>query len=223
MLGRLLMLVGASTSWGYGGVPMALNIFINTRIDTTIRKIQRIAESIRAGTYKFRPRSPNPRDPTSPAVRRPPRPPPLVEQKFGWLMPLLPMEYWNANGYRAGVESVFEDPEMVALIQAAPVTLGRPLRSLCWMFRIKPPPILARPRRPRSCPTPPAAPAAASPHPDAASRRRDQRSARPGRRRQHHPPVPPPPLRRPPAPTTRRIRPDRSLCFHTPISLRYCN
>jgi hypothetical protein len=139
MLGRLLMEVGASTSWGYGGVPMALNIFINTRIDTTIRKIQRIAEQIRAGTYRLR--SSKPRKPISSEVRRPPRPPPLVEQKFGWLLPLLPMPYWNANGYRAGVESALEDPEMIALIQAAPVTLGRPLRSLCWMFRIKPPPI----------------------------------------------------------------------------------
>jgi hypothetical protein len=69
-----------------------------------------------------------------------------VKQGFGWVLPLIP-PYWNANGYGAALEGLLADPEMVALIEAAPVTLGRPLRSLCWMFRVKPPPILAPPRR----------------------------------------------------------------------------
>jgi hypothetical protein len=83
-----------------------------------------------------------------------------VKQGFGWVLPLIP-PYWNANGYGAALEGLLADPEMVALIEAAPVTLGRPLRSLCWMFRVKPPPILAPPKRPSSRPTAP--PAAATP------------------------------------------------------------
>ncbi len=92
-----------------------------------------------------------------------------MKQGFGWVLPLIP-PYWNANGYGAALEGLLADPEMVALIEAAPVTLGRPLRSLCWMFRVKPPPILAPPRRTSPRPAPP------SPeHPKAAAKPRSSR------------------------------------------------
>jgi hypothetical protein len=51
----------------------------------------------------------------------------------------------------------------VKLIEAAPLTLGRPLRSLCWMLKLTPPEILAPPKRPRK--PRPEKPAAENPEP----------------------------------------------------------
>jgi hypothetical protein len=195
MLNRLLIEVGGSVGWARGGVPAALNIFIFARLHGTLRQIQRITERIQAGTYRLRRRSTAPRAPVSQGDR-PPRPPGPVRQSFGWLMPLLPMPYWNANSYRAGVESLFEDKEMVALIRAAPVSLGRPLRSLCWMFRVKPPPILARPRSsPRSSPKPPPAPMPEPPQPAAPAADTPQAARTPASAQVPPPSSPPQPRR----------------------------
>lgn len=150
-----------------GGIPMAVNVFIGNRITGHRLRIERIVERIRAGTYVPR-RAPAPATRASPPRPRRPRAPSPVKQSFGWLLPLIP-PYWNANGLPLYLESLLADPEMVAMIQAAPVSLGRPLRSLCWMLRLKPPPILAAPRRPSPRPTSPApdpkppAPIAAAP------------------------------------------------------------
>jgi hypothetical protein len=38
---------------------------------------------------------------------------------------------------------------MAPLLAAAPEALGRPLRALCWAFGVKPPAIIAPPKRPR--------------------------------------------------------------------------
>ncbi len=158
VLNSLLADVAGRVAWG--GIAMALNVFISARLIGHRQQIERIVARIRAGTYKPRRRSPAQGAPPPPASR-PPRPPGPVKQGFGWLLPLLP-PYWNANGYSAALESVLADPDMVALIQAAPVTLGRPLRSLCWMLRVRPPPVLAPPRRtaPRPATPPPAKPKA---------------------------------------------------------------
>jgi hypothetical protein len=128
----------------YGGISMPLNILISARIIAYRQRICDIVARIRGGTYIFRRRTAKPRAPVKSSG--PPRPPGLVKQCFGWVLPLLP-PYWNANGYSAELESLLADPEMVALIEAAPVALGRPLRSLCWMLRVKPPPHLAPARR----------------------------------------------------------------------------
>ena len=64
---------------------------------------------------------------------------------------------------RAALCHLFQDPEMIALMQAAPGAMRRPIRSLCWMLGTTPPSILARPRRqtpgaPENLPTPTATP-----------------------------------------------------------------
>jgi len=64
------------------------------------------------------------------------------------LKPLLP----DTNGFRAQLENLLRDPDMAELLAAAPASLGRPLRSLCWMLRLTPPPLTARPRPPASPP-----------------------------------------------------------------------
>ena len=59
--------------------------------------------------------------------------------------------------YRGHLMDLLHDPEMVALIQAAPEAMGRPLRSLCRLLGLRPPPILAIPPRAAPAAKPPAA------------------------------------------------------------------
>ena len=64
----------------------------------------------------------------------------------------------QAVGYRSQLEHLLRDPEMAALLAAAPTAMRRPLRSLCRILGLPPPPILALPPRPK--PPPASAPAA---------------------------------------------------------------
>ena len=129
------------TAFGLSGPLIALII---NRIREIKQSFARLAARIEAGTYA--PRRSTPRRP--PALRRP-RPPSPLSRKFGWLQPLVP----DAVCYRSYLVDLLRDPEMAALLAAAPVSLARPLRSLCRMLRVEPPEILprrpAKPRKPR--------------------------------------------------------------------------
>jgi hypothetical protein len=164
MLVRVIMDICGRVSWG--GITQPQSSLLFMRLNGIKRRIDRIVASIRAGSYKPRRRTGKPRARASPRQPRPPSPLPAT---FGWLMPLIPRrkeEYWHANSLRGTFELQLNHPEMVALVEAAPVSLGRPLRSLCWAFRLKPPEFLAPPKRRRKPPaTPPAAPAEAGPPP----------------------------------------------------------
>ena len=131
----------------------------------------RIAAKIRDRKYAPRRFAPH-RKPAEPKPRQPSK----LPSKFGWLLPLVPL----AVGSRSQLQSLLGDPEMAALIAAAPDTLGRPLRSLCHMLGLRPPDISPlpakprpprpprkepRPRKPRPEPLPPIGPP--PPHPDA--------------------------------------------------------
>ncbi len=83
-----------------------------------------------------------------------------MRQNFGWLAALLGDD---APAFRAALRDMLRDPEIMKLIEAAPNTLGRPLRSLCWMLKLTPPEILAPPKRPRK--PRPEKPAAENPEP----------------------------------------------------------
>jgi hypothetical protein len=123
------------------------------RILAIKQSVARLAARIAAGTYaprRFARRR-------SPGVPRP-RPPDTLPRTFGWLLPLVP----EAVVFRAQLESLLQDPEMAGLLAAAPASLARPIRSLCWMLRVDPPPILAPPR---PAAPPPAQAAAATPPP----------------------------------------------------------
>ena len=152
------------------GLSQPLINLIITRIRDAKQAFARLAARIEAGTYAPRRRSGPPRPPTDRKPRPPPNP---LCRKFGWLLPLVPA----AVASRGHLENLLRDPEMAALLAAAPVSLARPIRSLCWMLRVDPPDILApppakprpprenkpRPRReplpPYYPPTPPEAPA----------------------------------------------------------------
>src|SRR5271163_209028 len=130
-----------------------LSYFLIGQIITRIRVINqsfaRLDARIRAGNYaprRFAPRRP-------PAAPRP-RPPNPLPSHFGWLLPLVP----EAMGSRSHLEYLFRDPEMVALMAAAPASMRRPIRSLCHMLGVSPPDILALPVKPR----PPRKPRAAA-------------------------------------------------------------
>jgi hypothetical protein len=117
------------------------------------QRFRRLAARVRDGRYRFRTVTPHHRKAT-------PRRADPLPKKFGWLLPLVP----EAVVFRSQLEFLLRDPGMVDLIEAAPASLGRPLRSLCWMLRLSPPEILARPAKPR--PPPKAArPAAPKPAP----------------------------------------------------------
>jgi hypothetical protein len=133
---RLGLAVDGHSTWGRLARPLALLIL--TRIRLINQRFRRIADSVREGRYVFRSVAAPSRGATKP--RRPNE----LPQKFGWLLKLLP----EAAGHRAQLEHLFRDAEMVALLEAAPASLGRPLRSLCWMLALPTPKILAPPARP---------------------------------------------------------------------------
>ena len=130
------------------GLSQPLIVLIITRIRDAKQAFARLAARIQAGTYAPRRRASTP--PRPPAVQKPRPPPNPLLRKFGWLMPLVP----GAVVFGGHLENLLRDPEMAALLAAAPVSLRRPIRSLCWMLRVEPPKILARPARPAKPRTP---------------------------------------------------------------------
>jgi hypothetical protein len=120
-----------------GRISGPLIILILNRIRAINHRFARLAARISAGKYVPR-RPPDP--PRQRAGKRPRGKNPLP-QGFAWLLKLVP----EAVGYRSQLVHLFRDPEMAALMAAAAAPLRRPLRSLCWMLGVRPPPILALP------------------------------------------------------------------------------
>jgi hypothetical protein len=144
--------VMAQTGWGMGSQMITLII---ARLRGIKQRFADLAARVAAGRYVARRPAAAPR-------KRPGQQPPQnkLPQKFGWLLPLEA----QAVVYRSQLQYLLRDPEMAALLAAAPVPMGRVLRPLCWMLGLTPPPILARPRKPR-----PPRPASAKPEPPAPS------------------------------------------------------
>ena len=126
-LGRAVVARG-----GGGQLGQPLIALIIDRLRGINQCFARLAARIRDGRYARRTVAPHRR------AAAPRRPYPLP-QTFGWLLPLLP----EAPAYRSQLEHLLRDAEMAALLQAAPEALGRPLRSLCRMLGLRPPPIVA--------------------------------------------------------------------------------
>jgi len=136
----LLHLIQGVAARSGAGLPFPLIALIGNRIRLIKQSIARLAARVADGTYAPRRSGPR-RESESPK----PRQESPLPSKFGWLLPLVP----DAVVWRSQLEHLFRDPEVVALLAAAPASLGRPIRSLCWMLLLRPPDILAPPRRPR--------------------------------------------------------------------------
>ena len=150
---QLSWAIGLLRTWKVISYPIA------DLIDGKLRRIKagfdRLAARIEAGTYK--PRRSGTRKPSQNPKPRAESP---IRQSRGWVLPLVK----ESNCHRGWVENLLRDPEMVALMTAAPAPMARLLRPLCWMLRIDPPAVLALPKRPRP-PKPPRPPKQKPPKP----------------------------------------------------------
>ncbi len=120
-------------------LPLPLIALIVDRLRRVKQRFSHVAARVHAGLYV-------PCRSTTPPRKRPGQPPPpasKLPQTFGWLLTLVP----EAVQYRGQLEILLRDPEMAALLAAAPGPMARPLRSLCRMLGLPPPPILAPPPR----------------------------------------------------------------------------
>jgi hypothetical protein len=155
----LLAWLGRAVAARSGGDQLSYSLIglIIDRIRGIKQRFARLAARIRDGRYAVR----SVAAPHRPAAK--PRRPNKLPQTFGWLLKLVP----DAVGSRSQLENLFRDPDMAALMEAAPASLGRPLRSLCHMLGVRPPDILAPPAKPRPPPkTPPAVPEPPPPRPE---------------------------------------------------------
>ena len=105
----------------------------------------RLAARIEAGTFSPR-RSPPPRQPATEKKTRQRTP---LPQGFAWLIKMVPETAASASQ----LQFLLAEPDMAALIAAAPAQMRRPLRSLCQMLGVVLPLILApvpdpRPKKP---------------------------------------------------------------------------
>jgi hypothetical protein len=155
LLHGMIQVVAARTGWS---LTLLLIAQIGRRIQGIRQRFVDLAARIGDGTY-------SPRRGAAPPRKRPGQAPQQnpLPHKFGWLLALVP----ETVGARWHFELLLRDPEMAALLATAPAALRRPLRSLCWMLGLVPPPVLALPPRPRPPrprpPRPPAAPETPSP------------------------------------------------------------
>jgi hypothetical protein len=148
----LLWLAKAVAARSGAGLPFPLIALIVDRLRRIKQRFSHVAAAVGAGNHRPRRRA---------AAARPgqkPPPPDQLPKEFGWLLKLVP----DAAGYRSQLEHLLHDPDMAALLAAAPASLRRPVRSICWMLAIPPPPVLAPPRKPRK-PRPETPAAAADP------------------------------------------------------------
>ncbi len=130
-------------------LPLQVIALIIGRLRRSNQLFARIAARVRDGRYTPRPAAPRRRRPGQPP------PPDKLPKKFGWLLKLVP----DAIGYRGQLEHLLRDPEMAALLEAAPVPMAKALRPLCRMLGLTPPPVLAKPPSTRPGPRTPPAPA----------------------------------------------------------------
>jgi len=134
-----------------------------SRLRRTAARFARLAARIDAGlppVARHRPAAPRP-----PRVR----PKPRLPEGFAWVVRLVPEAACSASQ----LQHLLEDPQVAALIEAAP-PMGRLLRPLCRMLGVRPPPGLTPPPPPVRC-------APSRPHALPSVRRRPPGRGRPSR------------------------------------------
>jgi len=143
-----------------GPVQVALYNLLGRKITHTRDRLIRLAERVAAGWID----TPKPHAPRQRADRPKERPPqtknPLVTGSH-WLFRAAPGHDTAAAAAAADLRSLLAEPEIAAVLAAAPKPAWRILRSVCWMLGVEKPPVLARldprpPKRPKpGIPLPP--------------------------------------------------------------------
>jgi len=137
-----------------GRLAMPLVVLILNRLRSIKQSFARIAARVAAGRYAPRRFTPRPQAGPRPRAKNP------LPHGEAWLLKLAPQA---TAAYASQLRFLLADQEMLALLAAAPASLGRPLRSLCRMLGVELPPIVAppvraRPKTPKPKPERPAAP-----------------------------------------------------------------
>ena len=136
---------------GKPGLPGWLIRLVWNRLSRIAQRVARIFAHIEAGTLR------PPRKRPATARRTAARPQPAGEARlprgFGWLLPLVPGISFGGSQ----VAALLDDPEMQALLAAAP-QIGRHLRPIFHMLGVRSlPPLLRLPPKPRPAQSDPAA------------------------------------------------------------------
>jgi hypothetical protein len=146
-LATLLLWLGRALDNRYRAGTLAGPLFflIMGRLKSIRYIVARLATRIGAGTFSPR-RSAAPRPPIGQKIPRQRTP---LPQGFAWLIKMVP----ETTASACQLQILLADPDMAALIAAAPAQMRRPLRSLCQMLGVIAPPILApvpdpRPKKP---------------------------------------------------------------------------
>ena len=151
---RLVYVVDARRIGNYGGfIPVALLTLIIDRTREISQRFRRLADRIRAG-WVYQPKPYTPRPAASPAQDKPadqpqpPGPPPgQLPTTLAWLEKLAPCQ--QMTFIVAGLSMLLMEPDMAAVLAAAPGPAWRILRPLCRMLGVPRPAFLALPPRPR--------------------------------------------------------------------------
>jgi hypothetical protein len=121
-------------------------LLIHAWLKRLVQKFAALVARAEAGTL----RPPRPGRHRAPAKNPPGKPRPRWPTNFAWLIRMLPYE---AACFGSQLQHQFSQPEMMALLEAAPQA-GRLLRPLCRMLAIDLPPALHLPPRPPRPPKP---------------------------------------------------------------------
>jgi hypothetical protein len=134
----LFQAIGVRREAGFLAGPVAL--LLANRLAHLRDRIRRLAARLASGKG-----SGVPRRPATPslAARTPRRPARLMPRDLAWMIRLVPEAAASASQLR----HLLADPEMAALIEAAP-QMGRLLCPLCRGLGVHPPPALLPPPRP---------------------------------------------------------------------------
>ena len=134
-----------------------LVVLIWTRLRRIAAQVVALAARVEAGRHRRYPsRRPPLRTAGRPAVPRR-HAPPVLPHGFAWLLPLVPCE---AAGYASQLRYLLAEPEVAALVDAAP-QMRRLLRPLCRMLGVSLPPPPRPPAEPAPARSLPAGPALA--------------------------------------------------------------
>ena len=138
-----------------GPVQMALYNLIGRRIDRTRDRLIRLAERLQAGwTYAPKPCAAR-KTPDPPKDRQPREPNPLTAGSH-WLLRAAPGP--DMGGANDALYRLLHEPDIAAVIAAAPVPAWRILRSVCWALGVRKPALLgpSKPPKPgKPIPVPP--------------------------------------------------------------------